>query len=79
MRGVLAGGMGLVALGALIGVAGALFTGRLLNTLLFGVSTHDLATYGIVIAGIAGIGLLANFIPARRASRVEPTRALRAE
>lgn len=43
------------------------------------VSTHEPVTYVCVIAGLAVIGLLANFIPARRASRVDPMRILRFE
>jgi putative ABC transport system permease protein len=47
--------------------------------LLFGVSAHDVSTYAAVVAGVAAIGFLANYIPARRASRVDPTNALRFE
>jgi putative ABC transport system permease protein len=79
MRGVLTGGMALVALGAGIGLIGAQFTGRLLDTMLFGISPHDLGTYLLVVAVLAGVGLLANYVPARRAARVEPMQALRSE
>jgi predicted permease len=79
MRGVLGGGMALVAIGAAIGLIGAQFTGRLLTTMLFGVSARDLATYAMVLAALALIGLLANYVPARRAASVEPMQALRSE
>jgi putative ABC transport system permease protein len=79
MRGILAGGMALVAAGAAIGLIGAQFTGRLLETMLFGISPHDLGTYVLVVAVLAGVGLLANYVPARRAARVEPMQALRSE
>lgn len=79
MRGVLTGGMALVAAGCTVGVIGAQFTGRLLTTMLFGVSARDLATYTMVVAALALIGLLANYVPARRAANVEPIRALRSE
>jgi ABC-type antimicrobial peptide transport system permease subunit len=62
-----------------LGLAASQFTAGLLKTLLFGVSTRDVATYGAVILGVALVGLAANFVPARRAARIEPVRALRSE
>jgi putative ABC transport system permease protein len=79
MRTVLAGGMTLVGAGAVAGLIASQFTARLLQSLLFGVSAHDVAAYAAVVAGVAAIGFLANYIPARRASRVDPTNALRFE
>ena len=79
MRGVLASGMVLVSAGVALGLAGALLTVRLLESLLFGVSTYNPLTYACVIAGVAAVGLIANFIPAQRASRVDPMRILRFE
>jgi putative ABC transport system permease protein len=79
LRSVLASGMVLVAIGALAGLLAAQFTGALLKSMLFGVSPRDLATYGSVVAAIAFVGLLANYVPARRAAQVEPVRALRSE
>jgi ABC-type lipoprotein release transport system permease subunit len=58
---------------------GAQFTGRLLKSLLFGVSPRDVATYAAVAATMAVVGFLANYLPARRAAAVEPMQALRAE
>jgi predicted permease len=79
MRGVLGGGMALVAIGSAIGLIGAQFTARLLKTMLFGVSVRDVATYVFVVAAVAAVGFLANYVPARRAANVEPMRALRSE
>jgi putative ABC transport system permease protein len=79
MRGVLGGGMALVAAGSAIGLIGAQFTGSLLTTMLFGVSPRDLGTYALVVLGLGAVGLLANYLPARRAASVEPMRALRSE
>lgn len=79
MRGVLGNGMLLVLTGVVAGVAASLFSGRFLATMLFGVGTRDLTTYGAVVIGVAVVGLAANYVPARRAARVDPMRALRAD
>jgi putative ABC transport system permease protein len=79
LRQVLAGGMMLLGIGAAVGLAGALLTARFLQTLLFGVSGRDPLIYGAVILGVACVGLVANFVPARRAAAVDPMRALRSE
>ena len=76
---VLASGMLLVTAGVAIGVAGALAVVRLLQTLLFGVSSRDPIVYAAVMLGVVLVGLLANFVPARRAASVDPLRALRFE
>src|SRR5262249_29171614 len=79
MGGVLRNGMILVAIGLAIGIGASLLTARLLDTMLAGVSPRDAVTYAAVIAGVAAVGLLANYVPARRASRVDPMSVLRAE
>ncbi len=79
MRGVLASGMALVSAGVALGLAGAFLTTRLLESLLFGVSTHDPLTYAGAIAAVAAVGLMANLVPAQRASRVDPMKILRSE
>jgi putative ABC transport system permease protein len=64
----------LVGLG--VGLAGALAATRALSGLLFGVSATDPATFAGVLVVLGGAALLASWLPARRAARVEPTRAL---
>jgi len=76
---VLAGGMVLVALGLAVGVAASLAVANVLESMLFGVSGRDLATYLAVAALVACVGALANSIPARRAAAVDPIQALRVE
>jgi len=76
---VLRDGMRLAAIGSLLGLGGALFLGRLLSGMLYGVAATDPGTYLAVTALILLVALLACFIPARRATRVEPTVALRSE
>ena len=70
-------GMRLVAIGIAIGiVAGALLT-RLMSPLLFNVSTYDPVTYGAVSLLVAAIAFVASWLPAHRASRIDPVLALR--
>ncbi|HEY1341109.1 MAG TPA: ABC transporter permease [Bryobacteraceae bacterium] len=76
---VLASGMGLVAAGAAVGLAATLAGVRLLQTMLFGVDGKDAKIYAAVVLGVAVVGLLANWIPARRAASVDPMRALHSE
>jgi putative ABC transport system permease protein len=70
-------GVVLAGLGALVGLAGALAAARLLRSLLFGVETWDPATYVAIVVLLGGAAALASWIPARRATRVDPTEALR--
>jgi putative ABC transport system permease protein len=79
MGTILRQGMLLVAIGVAAGLAASQLTAGLLETMLFGVSTRDVATYLAVVLGVALIGLAANYVPARRAAAIEPVRALRAE
>jgi putative ABC transport system permease protein len=76
---VVARGMKLAGVGLVIGVAGAFAASRLLAQLLFGVKPTDPLTYALVTAALALIAFLACYVPARRAMRVEPMIALRAE
>lgn len=72
-------GMMLVLLGLVIGIAGAFALTRLMASLLFGVSTTDLSTFVVVSIGLVLVGLFACYIPARRATKVDPLIALRYE
>jgi putative ABC transport system permease protein len=78
-RSVIAGGLRLVAIGAALGIAGALVLLRSLQTLLFGVTPHDLWTYAAVLFLLCTVSVLASYVPARAAARVEPLKALRQE
>jgi putative ABC transport system permease protein len=72
-------GMKLVLLGLVIGLGGALALTRLMSSLLFGVSTTDIATFVVVGVGLTLVGVFACYLPARRATRVDPLVALRYE
>ncbi|HTI37773.1 MAG TPA: ABC transporter permease [Vicinamibacterales bacterium] len=72
-------GMKLAGVGLLIGVGGAFAASRLLAQLLFGVKPTDPLTYLVVTAALAVVAFLACYLPARRAMRVDPIIALRAE
>ena len=76
---VLRDGLGVAALGLAIGVAGAFALTRLMATLLFGISTTDPATFVAAPAVLAVVALAACYLPARRATRVDPMDALRHE
>jgi predicted permease len=72
-------GVLLAGTGIAIGVAVSLAFARLMSALLFGVGPTDPVTYAAVSAGLGAVALLATWLPARRASRVDPAVALRAE
>jgi putative ABC transport system permease protein len=79
MKLVLKRGVTLALIGVAVGVAGALALTRLLSTLLFGVTAVDLATFATVSLGLIAVAILACYIPARRATKVDPLVALRYE
>jgi ABC-type antimicrobial peptide transport system permease subunit len=68
-----------VLLGLAAGIAASLGIGRLLRSLLFGVSPNDLLPLGAAAVFLTGVALLAALIPAWRATRISPLEALRAE
>jgi putative ABC transport system permease protein len=79
LRLVLGRGLGLTIAGLVLGTAIALAATRLLRSLLFDTETTDPVTFAIVAAGLTTVSLLACYLPARRALRVDPIAALRTE
>jgi putative ABC transport system permease protein len=78
-RMVLRQGMAPVVAGFLLGVAGSILAGRLIESLLFGVSPNDLPTLAVVAFVVVMVSLAACYFPARRATKVDPMVALRYE
>lgn len=78
-RLVIGEGISLVAVGALVGIVVALFATRVLRTMLFDLAPSDPMTYAGVAVLLALTAIMASWLPARRASRVDPIEALRAE
>jgi ABC-type antimicrobial peptide transport system permease subunit len=78
-RMILEQGGRLIAIGLVIGVAGALAAGRVLASQLERVGSFDFTVLVLTVAGLGGAALVASWLPARRAARVDPLTALRAE
>ena len=72
-------GMKLALIGVGIGLVLAFFVTRFMVTMLFGVEPTDATTFGAITAILIGVALLACYIPARRATRVDPLVALKSE
>ncbi|MET0400407.1 MAG: FtsX-like permease family protein, partial [Longimicrobiaceae bacterium] len=79
MRLVVGAGMRLTAIGAVVGLWGALSVARLLEVKFRGVDSLDLPVYAAVAALLAAVSLAGSWAPARRAARVDPMVALRAD
>jgi putative ABC transport system permease protein len=76
---VLRGGLGLIATGLVVGVVGGALATRLLASSLYGVDPLDPTTFAGVAAILVAVGMVASYVPARRATRVDPIAALRSE
>ena len=79
LRLVLGRAARLAAIGVLAGAVAALGAARFIGALLYGVTASDLPTFGVTAALLGGMALLASYLPARRAVRVDPITALRAD
>lgn len=79
LKMVVGSGMFMASIGVAVGLIGAFALTRLMASLLFGVSPTDLVTFGAVTAGLLIVAFLACYIPARRATKVDPLVALRYE
>ena len=71
--------LGLSAIGMTIGVVGSLALTRALSGLLFGITPTDPATFAAMLLVLGIVAGLAGYVPARRASRIDPLVALRTE
>jgi ABC-type antimicrobial peptide transport system permease subunit len=72
-------GLAMVAVGVAAGILGAAVLSRALRSLLYGVSATDPLVFAGIAAVLAAVALLAAFVPARRATRLQPVLALREE
>jgi putative ABC transport system permease protein len=79
MRMVLGEGAMLAMLGVVVGLVGAFCATPLIGSWLFGIGTSDLRTFVAVAAALVGVALVASYLPARRATRVDPLIAMRGE
>jgi ABC-type antimicrobial peptide transport system permease subunit len=79
LRLVMGEGVRVTLVGLAIGIAGALLLSRLLATLLFGVAPTDPLTFALVALTLGAVALAASIIPARRAAKLDPLLAIRAD
>jgi putative ABC transport system permease protein len=79
LRLILGQGLRLAVVGVVLGVVAAIALTRLLQGLLFGISAGDPLTFAVIALLLVGVALLACWIPARRATKVDPLEALRSE
>ncbi len=78
-RVVVGQGLVLSALGIAVGIVGALGLTRLLDSMVFGVSLRDPVIFAAVPVTLGVVAILAGYVPARRATRIDPIEALRSE
>jgi putative ABC transport system permease protein len=76
---VLRQSLGMIFIGVVLGAVGALAAGRVMQRLVEGMQPTELSTFGLTIPVLVMAALLASYLPARRASRVDPVIALRQE
>jgi len=74
---ILGQGLKLAVIGVALGLLAAIAFTRLLQGLLFGISASDPLTFGVIALLLVGVALLACWVPARRATKVDPLEALR--
>src|SRR5947207_12518001 len=79
LRLVVGQGVRMALVGVSVGVAGALAVAQLLQRLLFGVSPLDVPTFALAVIALLAVSVAATWLPAWRASRVDPALALRAD
>ena len=79
MTGVVVPGVALAAAGAVVGAAGALASGRLMTTFIWGVAPQDPLTFAGVVAVLLLVAVVSSVIPALRVLRLDPALTLRAE
>jgi ABC-type antimicrobial peptide transport system permease subunit len=76
---VVRGGVRIAAVGVVLGAVAAAASTRVLRSMLYAVSPGDPLTFAVIALLVAAIALVASYVPARRASRIDPTEALRAD
>jgi ABC-type antimicrobial peptide transport system permease subunit len=76
---VLQQGVAIALVGIVVGIGGALALSRLTESMLYGVSPSDPLTFGTVAAVITAVAVVACLVPMRRATRVDPLAAIRAD
>jgi ABC-type antimicrobial peptide transport system permease subunit len=79
LKMVISNALRMAAAGVAIGVVLSLTSTRLMTTMLYGIGTADPLTLGLTVVLLPAVALLASYIPARRATRVDPMIALRYE
>ncbi|MCG8468745.1 MAG: ABC transporter permease [Gemmatimonadetes bacterium] len=76
-KDVVFGGLRMSIVGVAVGLVGAVIGSRALSAMVFGISTQDPWTYGVVALLVLAVALAASYVPALRASRIDPTHVLR--